>query len=153
MLRTNRVRADTTLITANVSYPTDTGLLAKAIRRIAATGQRIHRGDAVRPAAGRSGPVPQRRADRAACGGQVVDNDDGIVLDHDAQAGNPPDAPQLAPAVQRIKTRTGRVPRTVTADRGYGEAAVDQALTDLGVRNVVIWQSPETVETPIDVIL
>jgi IS5 family transposase len=40
--------------------------------------------------------------------------------------------------VQRVKTRIGRVPRTVTADRGYGEAAVDQALTDLGVRNVVI---------------
>ena len=70
--------------------------------------------------------------------GQVVDNDDGIVLDHDVQAGNPPDAPQLAPAVQRVKTRTGRAPRTVTADRGYGEASVDQALADLGVRNVVI---------------
>ncbi len=54
------------------------------------------------------------------------------------QAGNPPDAPQLAPAVQRVKTRTGRPPRTVTADRGYGEASVDQALADLGVRNVVI---------------
>ena len=26
----------------------------------------------------------------------------------------------------------------MTADRGYGEAAVDQALTDLGVRTVVI---------------
>ena len=40
--------------------------------------------------------------------------------------------------MQRVKTRIGRVPRTFTADRGYGEAAVDQALTDLGVRNVVI---------------
>ena len=70
--------------------------------------------------------------------GQVVDNDDGVVLDHDVQVGNPPDAPQLAPAVGRVKSRTGRAPRTVTADRGYGEAAVDQALSDLGVRNVVI---------------
>ncbi len=34
--------------------------------------------------------------------------------------------------------RTGRTPPTVTADRGYGEAVVDQALTDLGVRTVVI---------------
>gem|GEM_PF-6948927 len=33
---------------------------------------------------------------------------------------------------------THYTPRTVTADRGYGEAAVDQALSDLGVRNVVI---------------
>ena len=59
------------------------------------------------------------------------------VLD-DVQVGNPPDAPQLAPAVGRVKARTGRAPVTVTADRGYGEAAVDQALSDLGVRNVVI---------------
>ena len=67
--------------------------------------------------------------------GQVVDNDDGVVVDHDVQAGNPADAPQLAPAIERVKARTGRAPRTVTADRGYGEAAVDQALSDLGVRN------------------
>jgi IS5 family transposase len=70
--------------------------------------------------------------------GQVVDNDDGIVLDHDMQAGNPADAPQLAPAIQRVKDRAGQPPRTVTADRGYGEAAVEQELTDLGVRHVVI---------------
>jgi IS5 family transposase len=69
---------------------------------------------------------------------QVVDNEDGIVVDHEVHRGNPADAPQLAPAIQRVKSRTGRAPRTVTADRGYGEAAVDQALTDLGVRTVVI---------------
>jgi IS5 family transposase len=70
--------------------------------------------------------------------GQVVDNDDGIVVDHDMRAGNPADAPQLAPAIQRVKDRAGRAPGTVTADRGYGEAATDQALTQLGVRTVVI---------------
>jgi IS5 family transposase len=70
--------------------------------------------------------------------GQIVDNDDGIVVDHQMHAGNPADSPQLAPAIQRIKARTGRAPRTVTADRGYGEAATDQALTALGVRTVVI---------------
>ena len=42
LLRTTRVRADTTVITANVCYPTDSSLLAKAIRRIAATGRRIN---------------------------------------------------------------------------------------------------------------
>jgi hypothetical protein len=47
--------------------------------------------------------------------GQIVDNDDGIVLDHDVQAGNPADAKQLAPAIQRVKDRAGRAPRTVTA--------------------------------------
>ena len=69
---------------------------------------------------------------------QVVDNDDGIVLDHTLHQGNPADAPQLAPAIARVITRTGRRPRTVTADRGYGEAAVEDALPALGVRSVVI---------------
>src|SRR5262249_11728572 len=69
---------------------------------------------------------------------QVVDNDDGILLDHSVEQGNPADPPQLAPAVQRVTTRTGCTPRTVTADRGYGEASVDKALTELGVTNVVI---------------
>src|SRR5271157_4517251 len=49
LLRTSRVRADTTVVPANVAYPTDSGLLAKAIRRIAGTGQRIQAaGGAVR---------------------------------------------------------------------------------------------------------
>jgi IS5 family transposase len=49
MLRTNRVRADTTVIAANVCYPTDSGLLAKAVRRIGSTGRRIRAaGGAVR---------------------------------------------------------------------------------------------------------
>ena len=49
VLRTNRVRADTTVVPANVCYPTDSGLLAKAIRRIGTAGQRIHNaGGAVR---------------------------------------------------------------------------------------------------------
>ncbi len=64
----------------------------------------------------------------------------------------PPDAPQLAPAVERVTKRTGRTPRTVTADRGYGEKSVDDDLHDLGVRNVVIprkgrpWRAPPSRE-------
>ena len=69
---------------------------------------------------------------------QIVDNDDGVVLDHSVEQGNPPDAPQLAPAVKRVTKRAGRTPPTVTADRGYGDATVDRQLTDLGVKNVVI---------------
>jgi IS5 family transposase len=272
VLRTNRVRADTTVVPANVCYPTDSGLLAKAIRRIGTAGQRIHAaGGAVRTrlrdrsrAAGKrahgiaaklrsrsqlgrdqvkdgvariTGELADlaqttardahrllgnarralrraevRAAELAAAGvrdaaagrrrgrlaravndlsnllgattliigqarqriagttpdgatrvvslhdrdarpiakgrlgkpvefgykGQIVDNDDGIIVDHQMHAGNPPDAPQLAPAVQRVKARTGRAPRTVTADRGYGEAAVEQDLCDLGVRTVMI---------------
>jgi IS5 family transposase len=272
MLGTNRVRADTTVVPANVCYPTDSGLLAKAVRRIGSTGRRIRAaggavrttlrdrsraagkrahsiaaklrsraqlgrdqvkdgvlamtgeladltqvtvGDAHRllnnarralrraqakaaelaeagvrdPAAGRRrgrlaravndlsqlleattriiGQTRQRIAGTTLDGAhrvvslhdqqarpiakgrlgkpvefgykaQFIDNDDGVVLDHDVRVGNPPDAPQLAPAVGRIKERHRRPPGTVTADRGYGQAAIDTALTDLGVRTVVI---------------
>jgi IS5 family transposase len=41
LLRTTRLRADTTVVPADVAYPTDSGLLARAVRRIAATGRRI----------------------------------------------------------------------------------------------------------------
>ena len=272
LLRTSRLRADTTVVPANVAYPTDSGLLAKAIRRIAATGRRIQAaGGATRtrvrdrsrsagsrahgiaarlgrrgaqgreeaqagvrritgelaglaeraaadagrllvnarcalrraktraaelaaagvldPVAGRrrgplhravndlasllevtrriaaqtrqrlAGVTPDGAARRVSLHdqdarpiakgrlgkpvefgykAQVVDNDDGIVLDHDLQQGNPADAPQLAPAVQRVINRTRRRPRTVTADRGYGEKSVDDDLHTLGVRTVVI---------------
>jgi transposase, IS5 family len=70
--------------------------------------------------------------------GQVLDNDDGVVLDHSLHQGNPADAPQLAPAIERVISRSGRRPRTVTADRGYGEKKVDDDLHKLGVRTVVI---------------
>ena len=52
--------------------------------------------------------------------------------------GNPADAPMLAPAIRRFKTRFGRAPGAVTADRGYGEAKVDAELETLGVRTVAI---------------
>jgi IS5 family transposase len=69
---------------------------------------------------------------------QVVDNDDGVVLDHTVEVGNPPDAPQLKPAVERVTRRAGRPPRAVTADRGYGEKAVEDDVSDLGVATVVL---------------
>ena len=124
-----------------------TDLLA-ATRRIAAqTRQRLsgttpdgatrrvslHDGDARPIAKGRLG-----KAVEFGYKAQVLDNDDGIVLDHTVERGNPADAPQLAPAVGRVIRRTGRRPRTVTADRGYGEASVENELHDLGVRTVVI---------------
>ena len=272
VLRTNRVRADTTVIPANVAYPTDSGLLAKAVRRIATTGRRIQAAggavrtrvrDRSRSAGKRAHSVAAKLRSRAALGreeataavlkstgelaglahtavrdaerllvnakravrraeskaaelraqgerdaaagrrrgrlvravndlqkllavtrqivaqtrqrvsgqtpagatrrvslhdgdarpiakgrlgrpvefgykAQVTDNDDGVVLDHTVDMGNPPDAPQLAPAVARVTQRTGRTPVTVTADRGYGEKSVEDELHDLGVRTVVI---------------
>jgi len=272
LLRTTRLRADTTVVQADVAYPTDSGLLAKAVRRIAATGRRIQAaGGATRtrlrnrsraagrrahgiaaklrlrsaaggeeaqatvrritgelaelaeraaadaqrllanarravrraqaraadlaaggrrdPAAGRrrgrlrravddltgllettrriaaqtrqrvagivpdgairrvslhdpdARPIAKGRLGRPVEFGykaQVLDNADGVVLHHTVAQGNPPDAPQLAPAVERVIARTRRRPRTVTADRGYGEARVEDDLHALGVRTVVI---------------
>src|SRR5437899_1469234 len=71
---------------------------------------------------------------RAALLAQVVDNVDGIVLDHGVHVGNPPDGPLLKPAVERIKKLVGRAPKAVTADRGYGDAQVDTDLKKLGVK-------------------
>jgi len=41
LLRTSRVRADTTVISANVAYPTDSGLLAKAVCRLVRAARRV----------------------------------------------------------------------------------------------------------------
>lgn len=68
----------------------------------------------------------------------VVDNADGVVVDHIVVKGNPPDGPMLVPAIARIAARFGKVPRAVTADRAYGEAAIDAGLEALGVKKVVI---------------
>jgi transposase, IS5 family len=257
LLRTSRVRADTTVIPANVAYPTDSGLLAKAVGKLVRTARRVQAAGGAtrtrirdrRPVAGRrvreiaarlrargklakeestaairratgqladlaettlaeaaavlrnghrglrrvadgrargrmrralaelaatiartrritaqtrtrlSGqtpdgasrlvslhdpearPIRKGRIDRPVEFGykaQVIDNDDGIVLDHTVEPGAAPDAPQLAPAVERIRRRTGQTPAAVTADRGYGEAAVDRDLEALGVRTIAI---------------
>lgn len=41
---------------------------------------------------------------------QVIDNEDGVVLDWRLEQGNPADAPMLLPALERIRERTGAVP-------------------------------------------
>jgi IS5 family transposase len=69
---------------------------------------------------------------------QVLDNTDGVVVDHSEHIGNPADGPLLAPAVGRTKKLTGKAPREATADRGYGDAKVDADLTELGVGFVAI---------------
>jgi transposase, IS5 family len=69
---------------------------------------------------------------------QVVDNEDGVVVDHNVEMGNPPDAPMLAPAIERVAERAGKVPKAVTADRGYGDVVVRDALSAMGVSTVVL---------------
>src|SRR5215471_10228690 len=41
LLRTARLRADTTVIPANVAYPTDSGLLARAVGKMVRTARRV----------------------------------------------------------------------------------------------------------------
>jgi IS5 family transposase len=69
---------------------------------------------------------------------QVVDTRDGVIVDYDIEAGQAADAPRLVPAIERVIATVGVVPDAVTADRGYGEAAVERALRDLGVERVAI---------------
>ena len=86
-------------------------------------------------------PIRKGRIDRPVEFGykaQVLDNDDGIVLDYTVECGAAPDGPQLAPAIERVRRRAGQVPRAVTADRGYGQAAVERDLHAAGVRTVAI---------------
>jgi IS5 family transposase len=86
-------------------------------------------------------PIRKGRLDRPVEFGfkaQVIDNDDGIVVDYSVEYGAAPDGPQLAPAVARVSRRACRVPRAVTADRGYGQPAVERDLNALGVRTVAI---------------
>ena len=90
-------------------------------------------------------PMPGRSARAASTAragfgykAQVTDNDDGVILDYAIEYGAAPDGPQLKPAIERIRRRAGRVPRAVTADRGYGQPAVERDLHDLGVPMVAI---------------
>src|SRR5258707_1387354 len=147
LLRTSRLRADTTVGPANVAYPTDSGLLEVTVQVAAQARQRLagtmpggatrrvslHEPDARPIAKGRLGK-PVEFGYKA----QLIDNDDGVIADYAVEQGNPADGPQLAPAVQRVIKRTGTKPRTVTADRSYGEKAIEDDLHRLRVRHVVI---------------
>ena len=64
----------------------------------------------------------------------VAEDEGGFIADHHLERGNPPDAAQLLPAIERVMTVTGRVPGTVAADRGFGTAANTRAITALGVK-------------------
>ena len=92
-------------------------------------------------------PIRKGRIDRPVEFGykaQVSDNDDGVILDYSVEYGAAPDGPQLAPAVERIHRRAGRPPRAVTADRGYGQPAVERDLRALGVPTVAIPRQAKT---------
>ena len=66
----------------------------------------------------------------------LAEDERGFIADHQVERGNPPDAPQLVPAVSRVIAVTGQAPGTVVGDRGFGTAANDQAVEALGVRRI-----------------
>ena len=69
---------------------------------------------------------------------QVVDNTDGIILDHSVHIGNPSDTGLLRPAIERLHHQFGTAPVLVTADRGYWDTTIEADLTAAGVTTVVI---------------
>ncbi len=66
------------------------------------------------------------------------------MLDYEVEAGMPPDAPRLAPAIERAITAVGIVPDAVTADSGYGQSSVDVELSELGVGLVAVLRKGKT---------
>ena len=70
------------------------------------------------------------------CSLLLAEDERGFIAHHRVERGNPPDAPQLVPAVERVAAVIGRTPGTVVGDRGFGTAANDQALEALGVKRV-----------------
>jgi IS5 family transposase len=66
----------------------------------------------------------------------LAEDERGFIADHQLQQGNPPDAPQLVPAVERVIAVTRRAPGTVVGDRGFGTTANDRALAELGVERI-----------------
>ena len=75
---------------------------------------------------------------------QVTDNPQGIVVDFELEAGMPPDAPRLAPAIERAIGVVGIIPDAVTADRGYGQRSVDEELEALGIDLVAVLRKGKT---------
>ena len=69
---------------------------------------------------------------------QVVDNADGIILDHSVHIGNPSDHGLIRPAIERVTSRLGLAPVLLTADRGYWDTAIEADLTKIGVTTIVI---------------
>ena len=114
LLRTNRVRVDTTVVPSNVSYPTDSGLLAKAITRIAATQRRIQ-------AAG--GATRTKVRDRSRAAGKRA-HSIGAKLRTRSAAGKD----EAQAAVRRVTSELADLAQTVAKDADRVLANAKQAL-------------------------
>jgi hypothetical protein len=45
--------------------------------------------------------------DGMAAAGKGARDEDGVIVDHNIEIGNPPDAPMLVPAIERVTRRAG----------------------------------------------
>jgi transposase, IS5 family len=66
----------------------------------------------------------------------LAEQERGFVATHHTHKGNPGDAAQLVGAVTWVIAVTGRRPETVVGDRGFGTAANDAALAELGIARI-----------------
>ena len=60
------------------------------------------------------------------------------MFDHNVEQATRPMRRSWSRPSSGVIARTGKRPRTVTDDRGYGEKSVDDGLHEIGVRTVVI---------------
>jgi hypothetical protein len=139
---------DTTVVEADIDYPTDADLPEGAVRELGGLVRRVKaRGAASRTRFRRlvSLADPDARPIRKGKPGRptefgytllLAEEERGFVCDHQLQRGNPPGASQLVPAVQRVIGVSGWPQGTVVGDRGFGTAANDQAMEALGVKRV-----------------
>jgi IS5 family transposase len=68
----------------------------------------------------------------------LAEADGGIVTDVQVLQGAPPDAPHVAPSLERHQRQFGRPPRPLTGDRGCSTAGTRRAAAEAGVRRVAL---------------
>jgi IS5 family transposase len=104
LLRVGKVRADTTVVSANIDYPTDLGLLAKAVRRIGRIVRRVKAAGAAtrtRCPDHSRGPVAARGRSPRSCGCAVARPKTKPSGSSPRQPPRWPDWPRPAPATPR----------------------------------------------------
>jgi transposase, IS5 family len=68
----------------------------------------------------------------------LAEADGGIITDARVLDGAPPDAPHVAPTLDRHKRQFGRPPRLLTGDRGCSTGDVRREVAEAGVQRVAL---------------
>jgi IS5 family transposase len=117
-------------------------------RVIAQTERRVLHGEAV-PAESKvvslvephTAIIPRHKAGRPVAFGRklwLAEAEGGIVTEARLLEGAPPDAPEVLPSVRRHLRQFGRVPDSLTGERGCSTAPVRRELAALGGRRVAL---------------